>query len=1392
MARILEGAGGDSGPTNTEDNLLSTDAIEVVLGISEGPIKGIVGDLADDRKRNTLVGDTPLVDAEGKTNFDDFVVAYYNGTQSDTPIEFLLGGATSNHTNSLPVTLATSTPVTRTWVPPADPTVTTLVEIRIQVNQLYHSGEDGTTNNTVRFQLAYRTSAGGAWRNWDQNAPGAPTVQTLEITGKTTGGYVKEYATLLPGLAAGGHYEFRVTKITAINNTKDFRDITWESFQTSTPGTASFPNVALLHIKGKASNQFNSVPDFSGVFDGWEMRVPSNYNPVLRTYTGGAWNGTFYANPTYTNNPAWALYNLITDERLGLAAYYKNVAANRYAFYKAGRWCDELVPDGQGGFQPRFTFNELITQQRNGLELLQFIAGAFNSVLFDDGNGTVHLRTDQYVAPLQIFTPENISEEGFSYSYSDISTRANSITVSFVNPDLGWNDDRRIIEDAALIAANGRIPLDFIAVGCTNVHEATRRARYRLVTANTEVASVTFTTNRLGMLTALFDSIYIADPDSNWSFPGRVKSIVGNVVNLRDPIFFTSTAPVTMKIQTAATVTVEGGGSAGSFLLTDVTVVPPGVGLQSSFTKTAGAFPSNMPAKVVFTLHGSTFGLPKPFKVMSIEETSEGGRAYQVTALEINVNKYSDVDGGTTSVPVPYSYVEQEYPLSVTNLGARSGDAEIRRNSQTGVVESFIFLYWTVPEKAFTEYFEVTWQEKGTGVWRTEKVYGTSTSLGPVKTGARYNMQVVSVSPKNTRSSPVALNNHLVANLLLSPQGVVGVATSGLFSVKLDWTFLGLATDLQGTEVWWSTINNRAGAVKLDTVAYPARTYVHAGLNPGEGGYYWLRTINRTGVNSPWYPLDAVGGLFALSSTDTSALLDFFNDSLGIPQLTADFQAGLELIDVNAELALLHDSFLTSIGSSMISAEALLRGTAIIETKTLITTGDAQLAQLITTLTAVVGDNAAMLQTELTTRANADSAESTARLALQATVQTEDTALQALVLAEQTARASGDSAEATARLALQTTVGDNLALLQSEQTARADGDAAEATSRLALGVTLQAADATLQGLVSTESTARANGDSVEATARGLLAAQVQTDNLALQAMISTEQTARANGDTAEATARGLLATSVANNTAAIQTETSTRSTAVGAVATSVEQVQARLDTGDYAAVKTQSSTSANKVAGIEARWSVMLDVNGRVTGLQLLNNGTTSSFVVLSDKFLFLGPDGAGTPIPLLTMGPINGVNTLGLNGNMLIDGTAMIKTANIENANITTLKIAGNAIGASNFASGSNTASTAVSIPPNVTARCLVIVSSTKSNSTSNAGISTLTLGGSLSASTTASDIQDLSSEFAGYMSPPMQAFSCGDVTSGAGGATVTASASFSGYLRSAGVTVALFVNWK
>jgi predicted phage tail protein len=950
--KLLQGAGGGSStPVSTEDNLLSDDYLEVVLGIAEGPIRGLVGKTEEVMAQSIYVGETPLVNQNGSLNFTNtepdnttsnspgFVWAMYKGTPSDTAIKYTLGGSSSNQSVGTPLG---ADPVTR------QTNMTqrgfTLIQVRLHIDQLAKQTSEGTFEHTAHFKIEYKPTSANSWINWDQSNGDGDTT----ITGKTTSGYVKEFSIHVPALLTED-YNVRVTKLSPINTTELFVSMTWESMQLVVPGDGSYPNTALLHMKGKATNQFSSVPDFSGIYEGWVMSVPMNYNPTTRVYNEStAWNGTFQQ--LYTNNPAWVLYNLITDTRLGLARYYPGVVANRYAFYRAAKWCDTLVPDGIGGMQPRFTFNELITQQRNGLEMLQYIAGSFNASLFDDENGAVHLRTDEFSLPLQIFTPENTTADGFQYSYSDITTRVNSITVSFVNPDLNWAEDRRIYEYQEGIDANGRIPFDFVALGCTNVQEAVRRAKYRAVTANTEVTSVNFTTNRLGMLTSIFDTIYIADPDSGWTAPGRIKSIVGNVVNLRDAIFFTSPGTAMMEIVTASGIH-------------RVDVNPPGTGLQSYVTRTGGySFPGDMPPNCVFTLSkDGTFGYLKPFRVLSITEADDGGRAYQISAVEVNTVKYSGVEGGTSTVSPPYSYITPQFPDAPFNLRAKT----LTRVSAGGAIQTYLEVTWEIRERPFTVRFDVAWQENLTGHWDVLPATGNSIIIGPILDGRYYNIAVTAISPTGTRSRAVVLNWHWGGVVLDKSPIATCKATGQLFSVKVSWVFVDPPpVGVKEVEVWGSTTNNRWDALKVAAIVFPGLEFVQTGLVPGVMGYYWIRAKMADGGYSPWKPLSESEGMSAAAILDGASIVPLLPpitiDQFG-PDLLSSF-LGLETLAATMALAEMHEAYRHSSASASLSAEALVLGTGIYHQDTILKEANLALASTVDSWVAVLFGNTSMIQ----------------------------------------------------------------------------------------------------------------------------------------------------------------------------------------------------------------------------------------------------------------------------------------------------------------------------------------------------------------------------------------------------------------------------------------------
>lgn len=779
MSNDLVGAFGGKkqrSPVRTADTLISEDYVEVVLGLFQGPAKGLVpGTKANRPVQNFFIGETPLQNAAtGTSNFSDFNADFYYGDDDDGEIKTKLGGTTSNM--SIGVRLAEGVDVVRQTPSTMRGSIDQL-EFRIMFNQLYLQNDSGIFEMDAKFAIAYKRSDSPTWLYYK----GSPVTT---IHGKTTNGYPKDFVIEVPRQSVAD-YDVRVTKLNPDNSTTEFAEFTWESLQMTTKGFRKYNSLAVAHLYGQASNQFNSIPDFSGIYDGLIVRVPTNYNTETRTYDETVpWDGSFKS--AYTNNGPWCLYEAITNTEFGLAKYVKTVTANRYEFYAAAKWCDEMVSDGKGGLQPRFTYNDLITDLRPGLEALRYIAGSFNSVIYDDGNGMIRLKTDQYKEPVQLFTPENVSKEGFTYTFTDITTRINDTTVAFINPDLDWEEDRRkaTIDTSEYIEANGLIPEEFTAVGCIDVHEAMRRANYRILTANTEICQVAFVTSRYGVITELFDTILIADPDAGWSTGGRIKSIKDGVIYLRDPVFFSSLAQVKIKVQTY-----EG--------LVEIEVAPTATGPIYSLTIINGTLPSYLPDRTVFTAENNTvMGIAKPFKVLKIEAAEGSPDQYQILALEINVNKYADGDANTISDLVEYSAKKPGLPGQVYNLVAESGTKQLLRTLDGNLIPR-IHVSWIRPLRSLVDHYEIHWQESNSGDWQTAPIYRESCYINGVVTGRAYDIQVISVSTLSRSSQPVTLEGHVVLGKEEPPPMIQGLLISG---GSIVWTEISLedVPDLRG------------------------------------------------------------------------------------------------------------------------------------------------------------------------------------------------------------------------------------------------------------------------------------------------------------------------------------------------------------------------------------------------------------------------------------------------------------------------------------------------------------------------------------------------------------------------------------------------------------------
>lgn len=625
MEQLIYGGGSkkQKSPTVLDDNLQSDERAEVLLGICEGEIEGPING-----EKSIYLDDVPLKDANGNPNFSDYTLEVYNGTDDQT-IKFNQGG--SARPNSVGVEVKQATPITRlTQSGDID-----AIDIKIGVQRLYYSDSSGNMlNSTLDFKIGWKLTN-------EQNFH----EKTLRITGKTSSGYIKEYR--IPVVRnENNRYEIRITKLSADSpdgQYGDFNSLVFSSFEEITARNLSFNNTAGLKLDIKTSDELNSLPQISGEYKLLKIRVPSNYNPTTRVYSGD-WDGTFKI--AWTDNPAWCLYDLVMNDRYGVNAYYP-VEADKWDFYEAAQYCDEMVPDGKGGTEPRYTLNMIITDAQSGPDMLNYIAGTFNATIYEDASGLVRLAFEHDQQAVHLFGLENVTPGGFVYSFTDPESRFNDYTVTFVNSEQNWIEDRRRVADYENISEFGRVTKNFAAVGCIKESEALRRCRYQLITGLTETMSVTFTTTIAAYNVNPFDTILISDPNMGYATSGRLQEVAqdGMTATLRDPIFLEAGVNYTIQLQTPSGVS-------------EVGIDVREVGYVTKLYFTDSVLNLDLQEYCMFVLEGrgDTAGSPKPFRVLAISESPEND-GISITAVEINRDKQHEADYGIEIGDTEYSRI---------------------------------------------------------------------------------------------------------------------------------------------------------------------------------------------------------------------------------------------------------------------------------------------------------------------------------------------------------------------------------------------------------------------------------------------------------------------------------------------------------------------------------------------------------------------------------------------------------------------------------------------------------------------------------------------------------------------------------------------------------------
>ena len=789
-----KGGGGGHTPVEAKETSRSKQLVKIVEVISEGEIEGLA-----DGMKSVYFDNTPVQNKDGSYNFNNVQLEGRVGSQVQ---DVIAGFNTSEKEVSVGTQVRKNLPITRTVT---DNKVSRL-RLTIGVQSLFSQNENGDTSGTT-VNLVITIGS--------QSYP-------VSISGKYSSQYLQQHTfDNLPPVP----FTVKVERVTEDSKSQRLQNNTvWSSYTEIIDTEFTYPNTALIGVKFD-SEYFSNIPARTYDLLGLRVKVPSNYDTRTRKYTG-MWDGTFKTD--WTDNPAWILYDVVTSKRYGLGNRLGEFGADKWTLYQVSQYCDQLVPDGFGGQEPRFTCNAWLTEQRSAYDVINDICSIFRAMPVWNGQ-QLTVVMDRPSDPVWTYTNANVEKGEFNYTFSAKKSRHNAIQVEYADKDNGYEKAIEYVSDDESIRRNGLNVKKITAFGCTSRGQAHRTGLWLLQTEKLETKTVTFTVGAEGLMHVPGDIIKVADTYyAGTNVGGRVLSVNGKKVTLDREILvngnsYFSYINAQAKHQDIKIVSVNGA---------EVTLDQEPTGLE---------------AYGVWSLSTQQV-TSQLFKALSVKEETKG--KYTITALQHEPQKEAIVDNGAKFEPKATSILAVP---QVSNIGVTVN-----------------------PDGSISFAGDVT---GGNGVIKYDfRIY---------KDGALYDIRLGQTSPnlnldslengeysvliqvKNDKGQ--VLSERTQTFVIDKPPAPTGVrVTGGLGNITIEWDWVNDATS---TEIFVSETDDIKTATRLTKVT--ARMYTHE-VGAKKVRYYWLR--HTRGVNTG--PFSQQSGLRGESSVDIDAELEVLNKKL--------------------------------------------------------------------------------------------------------------------------------------------------------------------------------------------------------------------------------------------------------------------------------------------------------------------------------------------------------------------------------------------------------------------------------------------------------------------------------------------------------------------------------
>lgn len=845
---LIAGAGGkkSSGSSRTPveaDDTVNSRAMASILDLLG---EGVVGGLINGAK-SIFIDGVALENEDGSFNYSGVTWDFRDGSQDQSPMPGFDFVETPKAVNTQ---LKTTNAVTVAIDNDDADRVRVIMKFPSLRSIDKKTGDTNGTSVQFKFQLA---NGNGSF--YDVIATGESS-SDVTLTAKKTGVYYRSYEIQLP--KPGRAYKVRVHRLSADSNDQYLFNDTWvDSIGEIVDTPMNYPNSVLVGLKVNSEQFGSSMPSRSYLIRGLKIRVPSNYDENTNTYNG-VWDGTFKL--LSSSNPAWILFDLLTNARYGLGKFVSESMIDLGQLYQIGRYCDEEVDDGFGGKEKRFAINTQITSRQDAYRLIQDIAGAFRGMVFWAG-GMVNIMQDSPSDPVMLFTNANVKDGLFTYKGSARKDRPSVALITYNNKQDGYKQNVEYVEDQEAMARYGERKTEAVAFGCTSRGQAHRVGLWLLYTARMESDMITFTAGLDASFlmpgeTVLIQNKYRAGKRNS----GRIVSFTKNSITLD--------APVSLK-------------KSGSFIriinqegkIVERDINETGDNITKVTFKTALATADQPVANGVWTITEPDL-VPMRARVVAIAQGETPG-AFDITVVQNNASKYQAIDNGAALVPENTTVLDPTYSKP-SNLVISEGTYL----SSPGNLSVKLMLAW---EGKSPEYW-VSWRRSDEGNvsnWQSARATEEQYEIVNVAENGRYDFQLYSVS-FGGKKSEIITAVYQVKGTMTPPGAPTSLTAVGDYrNVVLNWVNPD-SVDLAQINVYASKTN------KLDTATLIAQaattTFTHAGLGDNETWYYWIRAVNKRGMVGQ--PNSNLG-----TEATTRDVLSFLKDKITSSEL------GKELLD---------------------------------------------------------------------------------------------------------------------------------------------------------------------------------------------------------------------------------------------------------------------------------------------------------------------------------------------------------------------------------------------------------------------------------------------------------------------------------------------------------------